>query len=385
MIWLSTERGVQEQIPKSKRKFLTSGKVPNVQDMEAEHTPSPVSTPGCMIIQFIGDSRKASLIYDKPTIRHLLELSPFAGKYIGQGRTNSHSHELVLNIVNKDDIDSLVLIDKLIDEENSWPIACRKPVNQNKSCYRVLKGIHPAIPDNRIKNETTRNSYYNNQQGIYIEDVQRFMNYQNGTLYPTWNVKIEFIGEKRPESIMYDNELRYIHPFFPKLVVCANCSKTGHVAIHCNRPPRCGRCGKSHEKRHCRAGQSNVAQRRCPNCNKQHYAKYAGCEYIKVEKAVLRIHAEQQIPKDEIRKQIWASKEEGSETTTPATLDTPTISNTNKSASTRLPRPNTNRNIQENRNPNIGDSWRPQPNRIEEKELEILRTHGVKKIETKKN
>ena len=175
-------------------------------------TVSGVSNPGTLIIQFIQRSRDESIIYDKATIRNLLELSEFQNKYSSHFHYLHNKHELVIDIKNNQDIEHLINIKELKNEQGIWPIACRKPINQNKSSMGVLKGIHPTISQERILAETTRNNFYNKKQGIDIIEVERIYNWQNDKLHPTWNVKIHFKGETRPENILYDNEIRVIHP-----------------------------------------------------------------------------------------------------------------------------------------------------------------------------
>ena len=69
----------------------------------------------------------------------------------------------------------------------------------------------------------------------------------------------------------------------PSIIVCFNCSNNGHIASHCRKPTRCGSCSSTeHAKRDCKINkESDKANMKCPNCNGNHPASYAGCPKFK--------------------------------------------------------------------------------------------------------
>ena len=121
-------------------------------------------------------------------------------------------------------------------------------------------------------------------------------------------VRLKFQGKTRPKKMFYGKEVLDIYPYYQKLIICAKCSITGHLAKNCRSEPRCGICSRAHSKRNCNLkerAQTNRSLRKCPNCRKQHNAGYGGCIYIRIEKEILRLHAELQWNRNNTRKLLW--------------------------------------------------------------------------------
>jgi len=263
-----------------------------------------------IVIQFINESRDANIIHDKGTLHHLLNNSPFAGAIDGKGRFSFSKHEYIINIKNNNDLAKLLSVEHLDNKDTGeiWPIQCRELENFHDNSYvvGVLKNIHPSVLENRIQDEINRNKTRNEQNGIIILESHRIKKSVDGALTNTYCVKIKFSGQNKPNNIAYGGEIHEIHDYTPQVVICFRCSKTGHIAKYCSRPPKCGFCGEKHESRNCGKDNTNISLRRCPNCQKNHVVSYGGCQFIKVEKKVIRLSAGNQNPKYELRKQLWA-------------------------------------------------------------------------------
>ena len=280
-----------------------------LMDQESNDLANQVGDLSVLKIKFIEESVQENIIYDNATILKLLNSSLFAGAYEGTGRKLSSKHELILNIKDTTKTLDLLKVKYLQEDDKKWPIVVSLiERNHSDKIFGVMK-IHPLVPEHRIKEELQRNHSANLERGCNITDIYRIQNKDANSLYPTWSVKLTFMGKSRPPKVLYGDESMNIQPYYPKLVLCSKCAKAGHIAKHCNSLPRCSRCGRGHIKDNCPVkvtSKTNKSVRRCPNCSKNHFAGYGGCDYIKVEKEVIRQHAEQNTPRTELRRTMWA-------------------------------------------------------------------------------
>ena len=65
------------------------------------------------IVELIEASRSEDLINDRATIRHLINNSPLGPKSLGGIRFLPSAHKIVLHIINNEDIEGLLKLDKL--------------------------------------------------------------------------------------------------------------------------------------------------------------------------------------------------------------------------------------------------------------------------------
>ena len=258
-------------------------------------------------IKFTGPAIEKNLIYDTPTVTNLLQSSLFAGTYEGTGRKITSKHELILNITSITLIPDLLNVTCLKEGQVEWPIEVSVPINENECVFGVIK-LHPSIPDDRIKEVLERNANSNSQHGKVVTEVFRIINKHDRNEYPTWTVRLKFKGRNRPQTIFYGDESIKVQPYYQKLVMCAKCSKAGHIAAKCQNTYRCGICGRGHPKDKCPHKVNSLTNKnlkRCPNCSLNHNANYGGCNYIIVEKEVIKIHAETNESKTNIRRHLW--------------------------------------------------------------------------------
>lgn len=62
---------------------------------------------------------------------------------------------------------------------------------------------------------------------------------------------------------------------------CFRCQSWGHSNRHCNRIPRCNKCGDNHLFSECpRERNSTEIQPKCCNCGEQHVANFRGCKAL---------------------------------------------------------------------------------------------------------
>ena len=328
----------------------------NTLDRGNHSTHNEVSEYIPITITFIEQSKTSNLIYDLNTVHALLDQTPFKGVYEGRGRTLPGKHQLVLNIKgnNFSILPTLLEIKELHENETVWPIQVNMPTATIPENFGILKNVHPTVTDTRIEAEIVRNIAINQNNNIKITEAFRIKNRNGNQLDNTWCVRLKFEGNIRPESIFYGGKYQKIHTYYPKLSICSRCSRSGHYAKNCNAAYRCGRCGRAHDMKTCKAGKINKAQRKCPNCGLQHYAGYGGCQYIQIEKQVIRQHAETLTPKTEIRKLLWSNVVSTGTQNTNST--TSTTGNINTSSTTQI----NNRNQQQN--PEVNAVTQPSSN-----------------------
>ncbi|CAL4058730.1 unnamed protein product [Meganyctiphanes norvegica] len=263
-------------------------------------TVTPIE-PGDIHIKCIGISKTEDLINDPIRIRRLLNNTIFRDKYVGKGKLLKAKHTLILRIKDKRDIPVLLCVPELKGTNKTWPIECYSPETSLETNFGVIK-LHPSISDDSIQEEIVWNSEFNSSRGAKITEIFRIKKKYGRDLVPTYSVRVKFEGTNRPTHLYHGDEHLLVHPYYPRLIICARCSKSGHVYKYCTSAPRCGRCGKNHEKNQCRIPANDQTRRKCPNCQEQHTAAYGGCQYIKIEKQILREHAEHKTPKSDVAK-----------------------------------------------------------------------------------
>ena len=275
----------------------------------------PVNNSGVdnlLIMEFLDDGiNNAKFITKEMGIcMHLLNTSPFKGLFEGTGLVKPLRNELFLTITDKEKIPQLLTIVHLEHEptRTKFPIKCRLPdftSLEPDHSYGELKNVSPHTPEFLIKEDIERQEI-NKTRGINVLEVKRQYKKFGGVVVPKYSLKIKFSGPNPPKEIFYGGIARQIHPYVPNFVICAKCSKSGHVHKYCNNELRCGKCGGNHDKRTCTKGNNNHLEKRCPNCSKQHSAAYGGCQYVKVEKKVALLHATHKTPRFDLRKTLWA-------------------------------------------------------------------------------
>ena len=147
---------------------------------------------GVIIMDLIGESKTRNLILDTDNLRYMLSVSIFRDKHAGRPIFNYNSHSIKLYINDSRDIPELVKVNKLVKNGVDWPVNCRVPQNIQEK-YGVLRGIHPEIPIENVKESLIRN-------GAQVATVERIINRAG----PTFCVKISFANNIVPERVYYD-------------------------------------------------------------------------------------------------------------------------------------------------------------------------------------
>ena len=287
---------------------VNTGQHQGNQQSASSGTIPEVSECNEIIIKFVGISVDEDFLNDNGTLFYLLRNSPFTGKFQGKGNKVFSKHELTLKIIDSRYISDLLNIKYLEDGDQKWPIVCSTPARRQEEnhCFGIIK-VHPSIKDDRLKAEINRNFDLNTSTGAKVMEIFRIKRREGPSQHvSTWSVRLKFEGKNKPEYFYHGEEYLDVITYYPRLVICSKCAKSGHIAKYCNNTPRCGRCSKHHEKWKCTVDKDNQAGRRCPNCQQNHTAGYGGCQYIKIEKKVLRTHAEEQTSKRALRTALWA-------------------------------------------------------------------------------
>ena len=240
-----------------------------------ESQPRTPAKGGMMYIKFIGKSESKNIINDRNLITSLIKESDFGQHYSGVIKYNPDRQEIGIYIKNKEDIQELIEIDQLGNPYHGiWPISCRVP-SQTGFTDGVMKRIHPNVPEERIKQELSRNGYR-------VSEVWRITKPNKD---PTYNVRIRFSNGIIPNQVQYYWSTKKIHKYIPRVRICHRCAKSGHKAENCtSRQYNCPMCNSSKHGRDNCDQTENIENRRCNNCGGNHSANYRGCTYQKKNK-----------------------------------------------------------------------------------------------------
>lgn len=149
--------------------------------------------------------------------------------------------------------------------------------------YRfVLRGLPSTASEEAIKEEIITNYKLNVSAVKQLSGTDRL----NGTklFFPLFAVSIiPTAGSPAPDPSIISRLLHcVVTTEAPKSKSgppqCFRCQKLGHRAEHCERAPRCVRCGGTHDAKSCTV--EKPAPARCANCEGPHPASYRGCEYL---------------------------------------------------------------------------------------------------------
>ena len=197
------------------------------------------------------------------------------------------------------DIPELLKVTKLVKNGVGWPVHCRVPQDISEK-FGVLRGVHPEIPLENIKESVIRN-------GALVKSVDRIIN-RNG---PTYCVKLSFTDNKIPNRVYYDGVQKTIHHYYPplKTLICNNCSRPDHKADNCKSKPRCPKCSRSHNFWGCPIRDDEKESMKCPNCSGAHSAKDPICAEFQKAKNITNIKFRERIPYH-AAKNVWTQREQ---------------------------------------------------------------------------
>lgn len=299
------EDGVQTPLPQDNPQDTTPNDDAN-SEMEGNPTEPEINVSNnIVIVELIDRSRDENLVKDGGTLRRIFATSPFGQCSSIYPRINHTAHKLIFSIDDIQDIPDLLKIESIRDEDLSvnWPIRTYQPVeNPGLYTFGVMKGIDPAVPENRIKANLKAGR-------ANVSEVTRLSN-RDG---PTTTVKLKFDSMILPKYINYSGVTKLIHPYIPpnNRLLCHRCGRGGHKAAQCRSGGRqCPICSGPHERRGCpRDAAGQPLKMECPNCHQPgHTANWQKCTYLQREKDIIRIRLENNIPRNQAVN-IWEHRE----------------------------------------------------------------------------
>ena len=151
---------------------------------------------------------------------------------------------------------------------------CRRPRTLQKNFSVIIKDVPK-------EDDFTDTNISSSLQPNYPEAKARRFIRKDSTILNT--VKIDFRSHKDMEAAVRDG-LFLNDQFFRAcefkedvkipIVRCYNCQKFGHIAKTCRSPPKCSNCSGPHSTSEC----DNTKDRKCANCQSNHYANDPNCE-----------------------------------------------------------------------------------------------------------
>lgn len=202
---------------------------------------------------------------------------------------------------------------------------------QTRPVRVVAKGLHHQWDEKEIFDDLTA-------KGFKIESVSKKLSGKDKS--PLNMFVLSFAHDENIDNIYKITKIIHnvveISPLKGGKLVpqCKNCQEFSHTRNHCNKKPRCVKCGKDHITAECQKPEKTPAT--CANCNGAHPANYRGCTVAK----------EAQMLRKKQQKALMQS--------TRATKSTrPVNSNVDQTQN-----PQVSRTIQQNKvNPSVQKSW----------------------------
>lgn len=127
----------------------------------------------------------------------------------------------------------------------------------------VVKGVRGITDDeflDEVKSDTP------------IRGIRRIQRRDGDKMSDTSVVVLTFEGTHLPQQVVAFGIRLPVTKYVPKVLVCFNCSRYGHVAEQCRAKARCPKCSQQHQAKDC---QSDIVK--CANCGGDHKATAAIC------------------------------------------------------------------------------------------------------------
>ena len=132
-----------------------------------------------------------------------------------------------------------------------------------------------------------------------VTKVERMKGRKNGQLVPSDSYILTINSPNIPPQIKVGFLICNKKVYFPNPQRCFNCQKYGHNKIFCRNEPKCAKCGQAgHDDHEC----ENEAK--CANCNGDHPACVRSCPKWEIEKEVIKVKYQNNIPFHEARQQV---------------------------------------------------------------------------------
>ena len=191
--------------------------------------------------------------------------------------------QLLVHFENKAYSDNLLRADKLIDVPVK--VTPHRALNSSR-CVIGCKELR-NMDEEDIKNELQ-------SQGVI--KVERMKRWKDGQLVPSDSYILTINSPNIPPQIKVGFLIRDTKVYIPNPQRCFNCQKYGHNKRFCKNEAKCGQAG--HDDHEC----DNEAK--CANCNGDHPAYVRSCPKWKIEKEVIKVKYQKNIPFHEARQQV---------------------------------------------------------------------------------
>lgn len=151
-----------------------------------------------------------------------------------------------------------------------------------KKC--IIKGIPTDMSEEEIKENIELVCPVSN---LTIYNIRRFQRFdkEKSTYLPTTTIMITYQGQVAPQyAFLY--RVRYqVDTYIPKVKLCTQCFRYGHLQSFCRSKPRCSYCGaEEHHSNQCPDSQKPI---KCINCYENHNPTDAKCRKRAIEQALI--------------------------------------------------------------------------------------------------
>ena len=191
--------------------------------------------------------------------------------------------QLLVHFQNKAYSDNLLRADKLID------------VPVKVTPHRALNSSRCVIGCKELRN-MDEEDIKNELQSQGVTKVERMKRRKDGQLVPSDSYILTINSPNIPPQIKVGFLIRDTKVYIPNPQHCFNCQKYGHNKRFCKNEAKCGQAG--HDDHEC----DNEAK--CANCNGDHPAYVRSCPKWKIEKEIIKVKYQKNIPFHEARQQV---------------------------------------------------------------------------------
>ena len=194
--------------------------------------------------------------------------------------------QLLVHFQNKAYSDNLLRADKLID------------VPVKVTPHRALNSSRCVIGCKELRN-MDEEDIKNELQSQGVTKVERMKRRKDGQLVPSDSYILTINSPNIPPQIKVGFLIRDTKVNIPNPQRCFNCQKYGHNKRFCKNEAKCAKCGQGgYDDHEC----DNEAK--CANCNGDHPAYVRSCPKWKIEKEIIKVKYQKNIPFHEARQQV---------------------------------------------------------------------------------
>ena len=191
--------------------------------------------------------------------------------------------QLLVHFDNKVYSDNLLRADKLID------------INVKVTPHRALNSSRCVIGPKELRN-MDEEDIKDKLKSQGVTKVERMKRRKDGHLVPSDSYILTINSPNIPPQIKVGFLIRNTKVYIPNPQRCFNCQKYGHNKRFCKNEAKCGQAW--HDDHEC----ENEAN--CANCNGDHPAYVRSCPKWKIEKEIIKVKYQKNIPFHEARQQV---------------------------------------------------------------------------------